>query len=122
MAVRRYLKLAHKYFGLYKVLEKIGAVANWLELPTGSLVHPVFHIRLLKKKTGSHHVVTIELPKIGSEGQFLVFPVKILRRRMIKRNNQSVTQWLIQWSHSIPEEASWEDVDSIKEQFPEFNS
>lgn len=122
VAVRRYLKLSHKYFGPYKVLERIGSVAYRLELPVGSMVHPVFHISLLKKRIGTQYAVTTELPKIGADGQFLVYPVKILQRRMVKRNNQAVIQWLIQWGHSIPEDASWEDATTIQGQFPNFNS
>lgn len=121
VAVRRYLKLAHKYFGPYKIVERIGAVAYKLELPTGSLIHPVFHASLLKKKVGSKHQITTELPKIGAEGQFLVYPVKVLQIRMVKKSNAAVAQWLIQWSHSVPEDASWEDAKMIQEQFPNFN-
>lgn len=121
VAVRRYLKMSRKYFGPYKVLERIGVVAYKLDLPPGSLIHPVFHVSLLKKKIGSEHHPTTVLPKLGSKGQFLVCPVKVLQRRMVKKNNQAVTQWLIQWSHSVPEDASWEDAKIIQEQFPEFN-
>lgn len=121
VAVRRYLKLSHKFYGPYEVLERIGEVAYKLNLPAGSMIHPVFHVSLLKKKVGTNYVVTTVLPKLGSEGQFLVFPVKVLKRRMIKRNNAAVTQWLIQWSHSVPEDASWEDSPVIQEQFPDFN-
>lgn len=120
MAVRRHLKLAHKYFGPYLVLEKIGPVAYKLQLPPSSLVHPVFHVSLLKKKVGSKYTTTTELPKLGPEGQFLVYPYKILERRSVKKGNAAVVQWLIQWSHSVPEDATWEDAAAVMEQFPEF--
>ena len=42
-------KLSPKYYGSYKVLQKIGTMAYKLELPTTSRVHLVFHVSCLKK-------------------------------------------------------------------------
>ena len=43
-------KLASKYIGPFKILERINVVAYWLALPPDmSPVHPMFHVSMLTK-------------------------------------------------------------------------
>jgi hypothetical protein len=54
---RPFPKLVFKYFGPYKVVEKLGQVTYKLELLADSLVHLVFHVSQLKEFTPDHSPV-----------------------------------------------------------------
>lgn len=56
-------KLAAKYYGPYKILEKIGSAAYKLELPLESKIHHVFHVFQQKRALGNH-VTVQQLPPI----------------------------------------------------------
>ena len=58
-------KLSPKYYGPYKVLQKIGSIAYKLELPASSRVHPVFHVSCLKKVIGDKFPVPTILPELN---------------------------------------------------------
>lgn len=111
-------KLRCKYSGPFEILEKIGNVAYRLNLPEGTLVHPVFHVSQLKGHIGTGQMVLPTLPIDERNGQIRALPEAILGRRMVKRNNIPVPQILVQWAQLGKEEATWEDYDEIRKQFP----
>uniref|UniRef100_A0A803N6W0 Chromo domain-containing protein n=1 Tax=Chenopodium quinoa TaxID=63459 RepID=A0A803N6W0_CHEQI len=45
----------------------------------------------------------------------------VVDKRGVKRNNKAVVQWLVQWSHSAPEDATWEDAISIEQLYRTFD-
>ncbi|KAL2235731.1 uncharacterized protein LOC105179310 [Sesamum indicum] len=113
------MKLSVRYFGPYPLIEKVGKVAYKLALPPESKIHPVFHVSLMKKKIGSKYIPSVNLPEMEDE-VYKVYPLAILARRVIPRNNVGVPQVLIHWSHSSPEQATWEDYYSMAARFPYF--
>jgi hypothetical protein len=73
-------KLEPKYYGPYKLLQRIGSMAYKLELSPSSRVHLVFHVSCLKKVIGDKiHVQTI-LPEINEEGKIILEPETILEK------------------------------------------
>lgn len=73
-------------------------------------MHPVFRVSLLKKHVRQGDSVTATVPEMDDQGVVVLFPTKILARRMVKRNNAAVREILIQWEHLTTEEATWETM------------
>jgi hypothetical protein len=111
-------KLALKYFGPYKVLERIGQVAYKLELRPNALVHPVFHVSQLKSFTRDHIPVFSELPTTPQLNLAELEPEQIIDKRLIKKGNAAVTQILVKWTSLPVELATWEDYYVLKSCYP----
>jgi Integrase zinc binding domain/Integrase core domain/Chromo (CHRromatin Organisation MOdifier) domain len=107
-------KLKPKFYGPFEILEKIGAVAYKLNLPAGSLIHPVFHVSQIKKCRGNVKDVVVNLPVYSPGGKLQIEPLTILDRRLVKRKNMAATEILVKWSNLDDEEATWEDYEYIR--------
>jgi len=121
LALRKNQKLGLRYFGPFKVIDRIGKVAYKLQLPTSAKIHPVFHISQLKLCRGQHDQPYLPLPIYDSEIPPLIQPMAVLKSRTIIRGEQQVQQSLIQWENGLPEEATWEDNLLIARAYPHFN-
>ncbi|WVZ79381.1 hypothetical protein U9M48_026962 [Paspalum notatum var. saurae] len=94
-------KLAPRYIGPFKIIDRKGEVAYQLELHDRlSGVHNVFHISQLKKC----------LRNIRS---------KFWRRRKDYRNGV-IKMCKVKWSHHTAEEATWEREDDLRADYPEL--
>lgn len=112
-------KLAFKFFGPFKILARVGAVAYRLELPTDCQVHPVFHVSQLKEFNPSYAPVFQALPPPQALLDSSAQPIAILQRRLVQRDNEPITQILVQWS-TLPEDCStWEDYYALRRRFPQ---
>jgi hypothetical protein len=116
---RPFQKLAFKYFGPYKIVTRVGAVAYQLALPPDSKVHPVFHISQLKPYIPKYSPVFTTLPSALDFDGLSSVPEHILDRRMVKKDNAATTQVLVKWSQLPEESATWEDYYQLRERFPD---
>ena len=76
-------KLAARYYGPFRVIQKVGAVSYKLDLPLGSLIHPVFHVSNLKAKLGNQMVLRPTLPAMNVDLVITPEPMMILDRKSI---------------------------------------
>ena len=115
-------KLAPRYVGPYRIVEKIGAVAYRLELPAAlEGVHDVFHVSHLKKCL---RVPTEEAPLESLDVQenltYREHPVRILEESERRTRNQTVKLLRVQWSNHSEDEATWEREDRLRADYPSF--
>lgn len=121
LSTHRCLKLHSRYYGPFRVLDRVGKAAYKLLLPDGCQLHDVFHVSQLKQHLGPNAIPSPDLPLIDAKGTIKVAPAQILQRRMIPRNNEPVVQWLIHWVNLPETEAMWEDATFIRKVFPSFH-
>jgi transposase InsO family protein len=112
-------KLSPKYYGPYKVLQKIGTMAYKLELPASSRVHPIFHVSCLNKVIGDKIPVQTILPELDEEGKMILEPEAITDTRIRQLRNRSISEYLIKWRKLPTEDSTWED-ESFIQKHPEL--
>ncbi|XP_072953432.1 uncharacterized protein [Typha angustifolia] len=112
-------KLGYKYYGPYRVLQRIGPVAYRLDLPEGTRIHPVFYVSALKAQIGPNHVVGSTLPEPMEEDGSNE-PVRVLSRRRRRQGSRLETEVLIEWLGKPTDESTWELEADIMDRFPNF--
>jgi hypothetical protein len=110
----KHSKLSPRYFGPYKIIEKIGEVAYRLQLPAKARIHDVFHIVLLKKFEGTPPILTVPLPPM-QHGRVLPTPTKVMKARL----NRGTWEILVSSLDSPPTETTWEKLDIFKTTYPD---
>ncbi|WVZ58138.1 LOW QUALITY PROTEIN: hypothetical protein U9M48_008441 [Paspalum notatum var. saurae] len=113
-------KLAPRYIGPFKVLEKKGEVAYRLELPPSlSGVHDVFHVSQLKKCLRvPEEQAPLEDLNVQEDLTYTEHPVKILETSERITRNKWIKMCRVQWSHHTENEATWEREDEMREAYP----
>ena len=108
-------KLAPRYIGPYRIIERKGAVAYKLELPAAlEGVHDVFHVSHLKKCL---RIPTEEAPLESLDVQedltYREHPVRILEEAERRTRNRAIKFLKVQWSNHSEE-------DRLRANYPDF--
>lgn len=85
--------ISPKYYEPYKIIDKIGAMAYRLQLPSASQVHPVFHVSQLKRLVGPDTTAN-QLPSVIYDIS-IKEPEFCLARKMVQRQSQAATMVLV---------------------------
>uniref|UniRef100_A0A2N9GVS5 Integrase catalytic domain-containing protein n=1 Tax=Fagus sylvatica TaxID=28930 RepID=A0A2N9GVS5_FAGSY len=103
----------------FEVIQRVGMVAYKLELPEEACIHPVFHVSCLKAKLGKTITPISRLPPTDALGHLAPQPAKILETRTIKKRRlPAVTEVLVQWEEGDPDDATWELLFKLQEDYP----
>ncbi|WMV17853.1 hypothetical protein MTR67_011238 [Solanum verrucosum] len=101
-------KFSPRYIGPYRISKRVGNVAYELELPLElAVVHPVFHISMLKKCMGDLSlIIPTESIEINDSLSYGEIPVQILDRQVRKLRTKEVASVKIFWSNQFVEKAT----------------
>ncbi|XP_070002626.1 uncharacterized protein [Nicotiana sylvestris] len=113
-------KLSPRYVGPYKIIQRIGHVAYMLELPPEmSLVHPLFHVSILKKVVGDPSlIIPIKTIEVNEESTYEKIPVSVLDRQVRKLRNKEIASVKVLWRNQQIKEATWEAEEEMKKKYP----
>ena len=117
-------KLAPRYVGPYKVLERCGSVAYRIQLPDIlSAVRNVFHVSQLKKCLRVlDELVEIEGLPLQPDLSYIEHLVKILDEKERVTRNSVVKFYKVQWQNHSEDEAMWEQESYILKHYPHLLS
>ncbi|KAH0729411.1 hypothetical protein KY289_000599 [Solanum tuberosum] len=113
-------KLSPRFIGPYRIAKRIGNVAYELELPQElAVVHPVFHISMLKKCIGDPSLILpTESVGIKDSLSYEKILIQILDRQVRRLRTKDVASVKVLWRNQFVEEATWEAEEDIKKRYP----
>jgi hypothetical protein len=117
-------KLAPRYVGPFKIVDRRGEVAYKLELPPQlSDVHDVFRVsQLIKCLRVLEEQLPMEELNFGSDLTYSERPVKILDTVERVTRNEVIKTCKVQWSHHTEDEATREHEEELRTDCPELFS
>nr|GEX22094.1 putative reverse transcriptase domain-containing protein [Tanacetum cinerariifolium] len=117
-------KLAPRFFGPLKIIEKVGPVAYRLDLIEElDGVHDTFHVSNLKKCLADP---TLQVPldeiQVDANLNFMKEPVEILKREFKKLKRSRIAIVKVRWNSKCGPEFTWKREDQMKLKYPHLFS
>ncbi|GJT69371.1 putative reverse transcriptase domain-containing protein [Tanacetum coccineum] len=108
------------YVGPFKVLEKVGAIANKRELPQElSRVHNTFHVSNLKKCYADEPLaVPLDGLHVDDKLHFVEEPIEIMDREVKRLKQSRIPIDKVQWNSRRGPEFTWEREDQFWKKYP----
>ncbi|GKA30782.1 putative reverse transcriptase domain-containing protein [Tanacetum coccineum] len=117
-------KLAPRFVGPFKIIEKVGPVGYRLDLPEElDVVHDTFHVSNLKKCLADP---TLQVPldeiQVDAKLNFVEEPVEILEREFKRLKRSRIAIVKVWWNSKRGPEFTWEREDQMKLKYPHLFS
>ena len=113
-------KLAPRYIGPFKILERHGEVAYQLELLESlSSVHDVFHVSQLKKCLRMpEEQIPLEELTVKEDLTYEEFFVRILETAERVTRSRVIRMCMVQWNRYTEDAATWERAEDLEKTYP----
>jgi hypothetical protein len=106
-------KLNPRFYGPFKILERIHQVSYRLQLLAKVKIHDVFHASLLKKFESNPPESIVQLPEF-LHGRVVPSPDSVVKARF----NRGVWEVLVQWVGRSAADTSWERLKNFNKCYP----
>lgn len=107
-------KLSFRFYGPYKIVQKVGKVAYKLALPETSKIHPVVHVSQLKKHVPPVVQASQDLGTVCTDPFQAIQREAFMGIRYHSKGSSTVRQLLVKWSSLPSEMATWEEVFDLR--------
>jgi hypothetical protein len=101
-------KLAPRYVGPLRIIEKISSSAYRLEIPATWKIHNVFYVGLLKEYRGETPTEPVQIPPLMHEVE--EFEVEEVRNH---RSTEKGLEFLVKWRGYTEEENTWQTKEDL---------
>jgi hypothetical protein len=120
-------KLAPRYIGPFKILERHRGMSYKMELPTElSEFHDVFHVSQLRQclqvpnKPETFTEIDHNSIDLNHDLTYRERPIRILGEDVRLTRRRKIKMYKVQWSNHTEDEATWEHEDYLQREFPEL--